>query len=327
MLLNRGALAFWIPLLGALLLFAVGEFILSHALDFSRGLVFSFDPQPGPCTDATKLPACMNFAKLGYTYAALWLLLTVVSVAAIVVSIGSLRLLSQETQRGAFIVATVLGLVVAWLAVQAGHVYEAVGKDVFSWTVGALGQLGWLRWSIAASNVVVGFAAAFVGTACCAMVLDLPADKPTNASAADEQAARLENRMQSLRLIVLFGALLLVAGIATMAAYLAWPTAFMKNDKGDSPYGALTNGIVTLHGVSYSLVLFILFCGPAGVLYGRLQRIAREVPCQSETGVRAFLAKHQLTPSLPSFLANALTIAAPLLTSQLTQILKLLPSG
>lgn len=92
MLLNRSALAFWIPLLGALLLFAVGEFILSHALDFSRGLVFSFDPQPGPCTDATKLPACMNFAKLGYTYAALWLLLTVVSVAAIVVSIGSLRL-------------------------------------------------------------------------------------------------------------------------------------------------------------------------------------------------------------------------------------------
>src|SRR3954452_6060746 len=138
MLLNRSALAFWIPLLGALLLFAVGEFILSHALDFSRGLVFSFDPQPGPCTDATKLPACMNFAKLGYTYAALWLLLTVVSVAAIVVSIGSLRLLSRETQRGAFIVATVLGLIVAWLAVQAGHVYEAVGKDVFSWTVGAL---------------------------------------------------------------------------------------------------------------------------------------------------------------------------------------------
>jgi hypothetical protein len=312
-------------------IFFVGEFLLGHGLSFTRELDFTLSMAPGPCTEAARVPACANFAKFGFVYAALWLVLMVVAVAGLCVATASLRELPQDTARKARRVALALGVVIAAAVIIPDHVYEAAGRGLFLKTVGHYGQLDWLKHSLNLSNVLVGFSAAFIATACCATVLDLPGLIAPGAApnAYDEHAVKLENRLANLRIVVLFGTLLLVTGIALMAAYLSWPAAFMKGEAPnlDPPYQAVANGIVTLHGASYSMVLFILFGGPAAILYVHLLRLADGASPDSAVGAQAFINRHKMTPTVPSFLANALAVAAPLVASQFASLAKLLPAG
>ena len=288
----------------------------------TRTLPIAVSP-PNCLGTADQVAACAQALHQNAVYTTAWTIWIVIAVLSFFVAVLSIARAPKENRPLIYGVAVLLSAVVIYAVLSSGHDYAAIGcpdpqgcTGVFVRAL-APGYIAWLDRSLDIANTAAAVATAFISVACAATVIGIPDRAPKGDSPAGGDPST--DAIARLRKLIVWAAVMVVAGIVVSSQYLVWPAPFLDTSQR-AIFEAIVNGQLTIEGVTWTTVLLLIFFQPVAIVSARhLRRARREAggltlsQFWEQTGLPVFFNKS---------LVELLSIAAPLFFSQAAPLLK-----
>lgn len=319
------------------------EGVLRQIRDHARSVPISLDfatvPGSLSCEARATASACAQFIKAGWSYGATWISLIVVTSVVAVLGVRFMLRMCRKPRTRVAVLGTMLLFAVGMIVhtESPGKLYDMTGnvtvggalrRGVFDLVYPALGMTWPLDVSIRLASVFCAVAGVITAAACFSTVLDLPGKAGPGGAVPlaliGERMAQLSIRFYRLRILVALGAVFLVLGVFTTSGYLTWPASFVKAADRDT-FKTLADGVLLVVGTEYTLLLFLGFFLPAGVIFLSARSMAVKSGASSQKQIDDYLAGFGLNFSFPSVLKDSLTVMAPFVASALVSAAKLVP--
>jgi hypothetical protein len=269
-------------------------------------------------TGDKRISACASAAKSGAMHSGVVILLLAFAGAALVAAYSVVsQSVSRRRQTGLVAVGVAIVLMggLTYWFLSGDPLYERLAGGILSSTLLHIDH-PWVAHSMVVAYLAAAFGGSLVAAGCAAAAYDaIVSATEADAATAPNAALRLGRCVSALQTMTTIGALVLVAGVASVALYFNWGRSFVADEAATITYQAVTDGIVTLHGATYTTALFIIFYGGITLLKSRAVFLARTANKEKPGDMDAFFKENGLVFSTPTYLKDALKVAAPLIAA------------
>ncbi|HEV7265753.1 MAG TPA: hypothetical protein VGN83_12650 [Falsiroseomonas sp.] len=286
----------------------------------------------GDAPDEARLLVCANAMKAGAMHSSVTILLIAFAASAVVANLSIIRE-SEANRRGtrfvAYGVSLVLLAALTFWFLSGDFLYEGMGGGILGATL-LRSDGDWVRLSVCVAYIAAAVGGSFVASGCAAATYHAIAAADAAAAGkdtAEHAALQLGRGVAALQTMTTIGALVLVAGVASVALYFGWAKPFVTDTKPANAYQAMADGIVTLHGAAFTTALFLIFYGGITQLRAGAAVLAWKAEKKTQKDIDAFYSDTGLGFSAPAYLRDALKVAAPLIAATYLEPLSKILAG
>jgi hypothetical protein len=188
-----------------------------------------------------------------------------------------------------------------------------------------------------ATNAFVPISASIIGVACLRS-----AYRPPSARKVTPPLAELAGRLRALKRATLGAALLLGTAVLEFQEYLQLPLPFLRAATmprlpagapppanavwgGASGYKSISDGLITIQGIEYTVLLIVVFGIPAIMLHHNAILAARKEVSKNGEGMtpHKYMEQFGLVFSPPTYLADLVTVAMPLVAASVSPLIRI----